>query len=121
MTKATRITSIVLMALPSLMLTMSAIMKLSHAQQLVDGFSKSALINYIDLIGGIELISVILLWIPKTQKIGFLLLNAYLGGAISIELSGGQFPAAAVFLAVLWIGVYLKEKPMFVQTPKVAS
>jgi hypothetical protein len=121
MTKATRITSIILMALPSLMLAMSAVMKLSHAQQIVDGFSKSALINYIDLIGGIELISVILLWIPKTQKIGFLLLNAYLGGAISIELAGGQFPNAAVFLAVLWVGVYLKEKPMFVRAAKFVA
>ncbi len=121
MTKATRITSYVLMALPSLMLIMSAVMKLSHAQQIVDGFSKSALINYIDLIGGIELISVILLWIPKTQKIGFLLLNGYLGGAMSIELAGGQFPNAAVLLAVLWIGVYLKERVMFVASAKIAQ
>jgi hypothetical protein len=121
MTKTTRIASIILMALPSIMLVMSAVMKLSHAQQIVEGFSKSALINYIDLIGGIELASVILFWIPKTQKIGFLLLNAYLGGAMSIELAGGQFPGAAVFLALLWIGIYLKERPMFVQTPKIAS
>jgi hypothetical protein len=121
MTKTTRIVSIILMALPSLMLVMSAIMKLSHAQQLVDGFSKSALINYIDLIGGIELVSVILLWIPKTQKIGFLLLTGYLGGAMSVELAGGQFPGAAVFLTVLWVGVYLKEKAMFVPTAKIVS
>lgn len=121
MTKATRITSIILMALPSIMLVMSAVMKLSHAQQIVDGFSKSALINYINLIGVIELISVVLLWIPKTYKIGFLLLTAYLGGAISIELSGGQFPTAAVFLAILWIGIYLKDKAMFLQTPKAVA
>jgi hypothetical protein len=108
------------MALPSLMLIMSAVMKLTHAQQIVEGFSKSALINYIDLIGGIELLSVVLFWIPKTQKIGFLLLNGYLGGAMSIELAGGQFPNAAVFLAVLWIGVYLKDKVLFVQTTKAA-
>jgi len=115
MTKATRITSLIILAIPSLMLIMSAVMKLAHAQQIVEGFSKSALINYINLIGVIEIISVILLWIPKTQKIGFLLLTAYLGGAMSIELSGGQFPAAALFLTLLWVGMFLKEKTMFLQ------
>src|SRR5437868_2053339 len=101
MSKATRINSIVLKAIPSLMLIMSSVMKLSHAKPIVEGFSKSGLINYIILIGLIEIISVILLWIPKTSKVGFLLLNGYLGGAISIELASGQPPMAAVFLAVL--------------------
>ena|ERR1700751_3732547 len=113
MTKATRITSIVLKAIPSLMLVMSAVMKLSHAQAIVDGFSKSNLINFISLIGIIELVSVILFWIPKTEKIGFLLLCAYLGGAISIELAGGQAPSAAIFLAIIWVSVFLKDKTMF--------
>jgi len=113
MSKATRITSIVLKALVSLMLVWSSIMKLTHAQPIVEGFSKSNLINLIDVIGLIELGSVILLWIPKTSKLGFLLLCAYLGGAMSIELAGGQAPMAAIFLAVLWISVYLKNKEMF--------
>ena len=115
MTKATRITSIVLKAIPSLMLLMSAVMKLAHAQAVVDGFSKSSLINFITLIGVIELVSVILFWIPKTEKIGFLLLCGYLGGAISIELASGQAPSAAIFLAVIWVSVYLKDKNMFLK------
>ena len=89
-------------------------MKLSQAQALVDAFSKSGLGNYLSLIGVIELVSVVLLWVPKTSKIGFLLLCAYLGGAISIELSGGQFPMAAVILAVLWTGFYLKNRTVFI-------
>lgn len=119
--KTTRIIALVLKALPSLMLIMSAFMKLSHSQQIVDGFSKSGLANYIDLIGGIEIISVILFWIPKTEKLGFLLLNAYLGGAICIELAGGQFPVAAIFLAIIWLAVYLKERTMFVQMEEVIA
>ncbi|MGZ3903536.1 MAG: DoxX family protein [Bacteroidia bacterium] len=121
MTKATKITAIVLKALPSAMLVMSAIMKLTHAKAIVDGFSKSALINYITLIGIIELVSVILFWIPKTSKVGFLLLCGYLGGAMSIELSGGQFPGASVFLAVLWISVYLTNREMFLKTEEVTK
>ena len=51
MSKTTRVISIVLMIIPSLMLVMSAVMKLTHAQAMVEGFSKSALINYLTLIG----------------------------------------------------------------------
>lgn len=120
MTKTTRIISIVLMALPSAMLLMSAIMKFTHAQPIVEGFTKSGLIGYLNLIAIIELLSLILFWIPKTHKVGFLLLCSYLGGAICMELAGGQFPTAAVFLALIWIGVYLKNKAMFLQEEKTA-
>jgi hypothetical protein len=113
MSKATRITAIVLKAIPSLMLVISGIMKLTHAQAIVEGFSKSSLIHFISLIGIIELVSVILFWIPKTAKLGFLLLCAYLGGAISIELAGGQFPGAALFLALIWISVFLSNREVF--------
>ena len=113
-TKAKKIISIVLMALPSLMLVMSGVMKLIAAPQIVEGMTKGGLGPYITLLGVVELISVILLWIPKTYKIGFLLLCGYLGGAMSIELASGQPPSAAIFLTILWIGVYLKDKLMFV-------
>jgi hypothetical protein len=120
-TKTTRIISIVLMIIPSAMLVLSAVMKLTHAQAIVDGFSKSALINYINLIGIIELISVALFLIPKTSKLGFLLLCSYLGGAIAVELAGGQAPMAAIFLALIWISVYLKDQSMFLRAGKVEN
>lgn len=118
MSKITRILSILLMAIPSLMLIMSAIMKLSHAPAIVEGFSKSALGNYLTLIGSIELLAVALFLYPKTSKIGFLLLCSYLGGAIAIELSAGKPPMAAVFLTLFWVAVYLRNKWMFVEQPK---
>jgi hypothetical protein len=116
MSKTKRITAIVLMAIPSLMLAMSAIMKLVGAKQVTEGMSKIGLGNYITLIGLIELISVVLFIYPKTTKIGFLLLCSYLGGAISIELASGQPPSAAIFLALIWISVYLEDKLMFVKS-----
>jgi hypothetical protein len=115
MSKTKNIISIILMILPSLMLVMSAVMKLSGAQAVVDGMSKAGLGNYITLIGAIELISVILFLYPKTTRLGFLLLCSYLGGAIVIELASGQFPTAAVILAIIWISVYLRNKAMFLQ------
>lgn len=118
MTKTTRILSIVLMVIPSLMLIMSAIMKLSHAPAFVEGFSKSGLGNYLTLIGSIELIAVALFLYPKTSKIGFLLLCSYLGGAIATELASGQAPMAAVFLTLFWVAVYLRNKWMFLGQSK---
>lgn len=113
--KTKRIISIVLMVIPSLMLIMSAVMKLIGADQVVQGLTKAGLGNYITLIGVIELISVALFIYPKTYKVGFLLLCGYLGGALCIELASGQAPSAAIFLAIIWISVFLKDKTMFLQ------
>jgi hypothetical protein len=112
-TKTTRIISIIFMGLPSLMLIMSAVMKLTGAVQVVNGLTKIGLGSYITLFGIIELISVALFLYPKTYKVGFLLICSYLGGALSIELATAQPPMAAIFLSIVWIAVFLKDKLMF--------
>ncbi len=117
-TKTTKIVSIVLMVLPSSMIAMSAIMKLSGAEQVVNGLTKGGLGAYITLFGVIELVALGLFLYPKTYKLGFLLLCSYLGGAMSIELAAGQVPMAALFLAVIWTSVFLRNKLMFV-SPEV--
>ncbi|MDP2384896.1 MAG: DoxX family protein [Bacteroidota bacterium] len=114
-TKTTRIISIVLMAIPSLMIAMSGAMKLVGAEQVVTGLTKAGLSSYITLFGIIELISLTLFIYPKTYKIGFLLLTAYLGGALSIELAGGQPPMAAILLTLIWVSVYLRDHNLFLQ------
>ena len=119
--KTTRIISIILMILPSLMLIMSGVMKLMGGQQIVDGLGNAGLGNYIVLFAVIELISVALFLYPKTYKIGFALLCSYLGGALSIELAGGQPPMAAIFLTSIWISVFLRNKLMFISQPEQKS
>jgi len=114
--KTTRIISIVLMVIPSLMLIMSGVMKLIGAEQIVTGLTKVGLGSYISLFGIIELIAVALFLYPKTYKIGFLLICCYLGGALSIELSTAQPPSAAIFLTIVWIAVFLKDKLMFLNS-----
>jgi hypothetical protein len=116
--KTTRVIVIVLMALPSLMLIMSGVMKLSGSQQIVEGLTKVGLGSYIKLFGIIELVSVALLLYPKTFRVGFLLICCYLGGALSIELAGAQPPMAAVLLTILWIAAYLRDKSVFVSQTK---
>ena len=111
--KTTTIISWVLIILPSLMLLMSAFMKLSHAEQMVVNLTAAGFGNLITFIGLIELVSVVLLLVPKTYKLGFLLVNGYLGGALCVELAHGGAPVAAALLAVIWIGVFLRDKNMF--------
>ena len=108
------------MAIPSIMLIMSGIMKLAGAEQIVAGLTKAGLGQYITLFGIIELVSVALFWFPKTYKIGFLLMSCYLAGALSIELTSSATPTAAFLLVFLWMGIFLKNKLMFVQ-PAIAS
>lgn len=89
-------------------------MKLSHAEPIVEGLTKGGFGNYINFLGIIELVSLGLFLYPKTYKIGFLLLNAYLGGAFAVELASGEPPVAAILLALIWTSVYLRNKSMFV-------
>lgn len=104
------------MIIPSLMLIMSAVMKLIGAEPIVTGLTKAGLGSYINFLGVIELLSVALFLFPKTYKIGFLLICSYLGGALSIELATAQPPSAAFFLTIVWIAVFLKDKLMFFNT-----
>ena len=112
--KSKRIISIVLMAISSAMLVFSAIMKLTGSEQMVAGLTHAGLGNYIQLIGITELFAVALFLFPKTFKVGFLLVTSYLGGALSIELAAGQPPMAAVFLTIVWVSAYLRNKYLFV-------
>jgi Flp pilus assembly protein protease CpaA len=117
--KSKHIIAIVLMAIPSLMLVMSSVMKLTGAKQMVESLSKAGLGNYnLFLLGLTELLSVVLLWIPKTRNIGFFLVCSYLGGALSIELAFGRTPTAAILLAIIWISVFLRDRSMFLTPAK---
>ena len=112
--KSKRIISVALMAISSAMLVFSAIMKLTGSEQMVAGLTHAGLGNYIQLIGITEILAVVLFLFPKTFKVGFLLVTSYLGGALSIELAAGQPPMAAMFLIIVWVSAYLRNKYLFV-------
>lgn len=113
--KTRKILSIILLAIPSLMVVFSGIMKLSGSEQIVTGLSKIGYGSLIGVLGVAELVFVTLLWIPRTWKLGFFLLLSYLGGAAAIEISGGNGAVALVFIALLWMGAYLKDNFMFLR------
>jgi len=113
--KAKKIISLVLMVLPALLMIFSALLKFAAAPQMVEGLTKVGFLPNFPLpaLALIEITSVALFLIPKTWRIGFFLLCGYLGGAGAIEIVGHQPPTAFVLLALIWIGVYLKDQLMF--------
>ncbi|PLK43167.1 MULTISPECIES: DoxX family protein [unclassified Emticicia] len=112
--KTKKILSIIFLAIPSLLLLMSGVMKISGAEQVVTGLTKGGFGPYITAFGVAEIIFVILLWIPKTYKVGFYFILSYLGGAAAVELAGGQNPIAFGLIALAWIGFYFKSEENFI-------
>jgi len=114
--KTKNIVSKVLIIIPALVLIIGGVMKIIGAEpaMAVQFLTKAGFGSSIKLLGVAELIIAALILYPKTNKIGFLLASCYLGGAFCLELGGAQPPASACFLAILWIGMFLKDRAMFV-------
>lgn len=88
-----------------LLLTMSAFMKLTKNEDaIVQAASVGIDAATYQLIGVIEIISLILFIIPRTGILGTLLLVAYLGGAIVTHLEHQQPIVMAVIVqSLLWV------------------
>jgi len=102
----------VLTALFSLMLFVSASMKLSHAPPVVEmftgkfGFKESSLTP----IGILEITITVLYLIPRTAMLGAILVAAYLGGAVVTHLRvGDPFVMPALLGVLAWGGLYLRD------------
>ena len=89
-------------------------MKLAAAPSLVGIYSKIGLLSWLQALGAIELIFLTLFLLPRTMKLGFLLLTGYFGGAMAVELSHGSvFIAPGIILSVTWIAAYLRDASIF--------
>ncbi len=112
-TKTKRILSIVIGAIPGAMVLMSGIMKLTMNPDMVKGLSAGGFGPYIQLFGAMEVIFLVLFFIPKTKNIGFFLLLSYLGGAMATEVGHGMKPISAVLIALFWISMFIGNKNLF--------
>jgi hypothetical protein len=111
-----------LLGMVTLIIVAGAIMKLIGLPQLVEIYSKIGLLQYLKILGIVELVFVALfLWRP-TMKIGFLLLTGYFGGAMAVELSHGTFfIAPGTILSLVWMAAYLRDVSLFSSLPKRAE
>ncbi|MDB5210078.1 MAG: putative transrane protein of unknown function [Sediminibacterium sp.] len=88
----------------------SAFMKLTGSEEVVKGAASMGLTaGAMQLIGIIEIGSILLFIFPRTGLLGTLLLAAYLGGAIVTHLEHGQpFIVPVIIEALVWITAVIR-------------
>lgn len=111
--KAARWISYILSAIPVFMLLMSATMKISQAQPVVEGFGQMGFPLWQAVpIGLVELVCTVLYLIPRTSVLGAILLTGYLGGATVTHVRAEEmaFIGAVSFGVMLWGGLFLRDR-----------
>ena len=98
----------------ALFITMSASFKITALPLLVAHFTELHLVQYLKLFGIAELLFIVLFLNRKTMRIGCLLLTAYFGGAIAVELTnGGNMVAPVMILTIIWVAASLRKPGIF--------
>ncbi|MEI6753796.1 MAG: DoxX family protein [Paludibacter sp.] len=98
--KLNKIIAWIISGLLTALFLFSASGKILHPEQMVQ--MKLADWRIIIAIG--EIVSSLLFLIPKTNKLGTILLSSYLGGAIIIHMTGGMpITMPTVVLILVWI------------------
>ena len=96
------------------LLVMSAIGKLTGAEDVVEMFTKNGIADWITIVAIGELASILLFAYPKTKTIGTFLLSSYFGGAIMLHMSHGEaFAGPAVILVFIWVVAWVRRMPWF--------
>lgn len=96
---------------PSLLLLMSAVMKLAKPAPVVQGFAHMGLSEALILpIGVLEVVCTVAYLIPRTAVLGAILLTGYMGGAILTHLRVGDPYWVQILVGMaVWGGLYLRD------------
>lgn len=120
--KAQKIAGYILSILFSFMIIMAGVLKVIGEADILERMNNIP--NWGDkvvFIGVLELILLALYWIPKTQKLGFYLLCAFIGGIIVAEVAAGTHveqgappaPLVGIVAAILlYAGTFLRKPSM---------
>jgi len=96
------------------MVVLSGIMKLAGSNEVVTKLSAVGVGPYIPALGIMEIVFAVLFLVPKTSRLGFVLISCYFAGAIATDLSHGLSIAnATIPLALTWIATLLRDGRMF--------
>ncbi|WP_164851201.1 DoxX family protein [Larkinella soli] len=103
----------------ALLIAIGACLKLSGIPEMVDHYSDLGLVHLLPVFALLEIGFVTLYLIPRTMKLGFLLLTGYFGGAIATELShGNPFAAPLIILALVWAATWFRNPAVFTPNPE---
>jgi hypothetical protein len=96
-----------------LVLGLGGINKIVGTTEMVNNFTFMNLLPYIEFIGIIEVVSVILLLIPKTSLYGAVLVVSIMSAAVALHLSlmGGDNITGPLMLgSFAWVGYFLRNR-----------
>ena len=96
-----------------LVLGLGGINKIVGTAEMVNNFTFMNLLPYIEFIGIIEVISVILLLIPRTSLYGAVLVGSIMSAAVALHLSlmGGDNITGPLMLgSFAWVGYFLRNR-----------
>src|SRR5262249_10391546 len=83
--------------------------KFMGSAQVIELFKNGGLGDQVYLIGAGELITAVLLLVPRTMSLGVLLASAFWGGAICFHMSHGEpYVFQSVLLVLSWLGAWLR-------------
>lgn len=108
-------TARVIAAIDVLFLAFDAFGKFARPQPVVDAFAKLSIsLSLAPAIGSLLLLLVILYVIPKTRRIGAILLTGYLGGAVAVQFRAGDPAFETLFPVIMgilvWAPLYLTDE-----------
>ena len=96
-----------------LVLGLGGINKIVGTTEMVNNFTFMNLLPYIEFIGIIEIISVILLMVPRTSLYGAVLVGSIMSAAVALHLSlmGGDNITGPLMLgSFAWVGYFLRNR-----------
>lgn len=97
-------------------LIISASLKIWGNHPMLHHFVEMGFYPWLSFLGAAEIIFAVLFILPQTTRIGLLLLTAYFGGAIAVEVPYGQMAAPFVLLLLIWLAAWLKQPSLFQKT-----
>ncbi len=117
--KTKRIIHLTAAIVPALMVIGSGLGKLAGAKPVVEKLKFIGVGDYIPLLGIMEIVFAVLFIIPKTSRLGFILLSCYFAGAIAVDLSHQQSIVPPLMLmALVWIGAFIRDASVFMPSAK---
>lgn len=109
MNKGRNIAAWVVTIIACIMPTWGVIGKLSN-EGMMTHMTDMGFGEWLTVIAIVEAIAVITYIVPKTSKLGLLIMTGLMGGAISAHMSVDEpFLMQSAVLALVWIGAYLRH------------
>lgn len=105
-----RIAGYALSIIASLMVFSSGIFKFFGEINIMDVLAQLNLTEHAISIGIMEIVLVVLYWIPGSVNLGFFLFCAYIGGITVAEILLGDFPLPGLSIgAMIFLGTLLRK------------